>query len=438
MDLNSFRAALTRCGINTVESRNAIVGQGYENMEAFAELSNEDIEKLVKHLARLPAPVSIPFSAVKKLKAMRAWTKWRQRRALAVVHAEFTPDMLTWTMTRMEDEARIRALNAEAPTVPEKLTKLSHWPTWWEAFDAYASQVRGTMYLPLKYVYREHEAVTDEIAAAAYPNTDEELMAIVALEGEDYETDNHHLWDLFAVLIKDGPGWVWIKRHERWKNARAAIAALKNQAEGRAADTARRAKAHRTLRTTTFNGRSKRFSYDDYVRLLQKAFNELEKCDDEQSEQSKVDVFLRGLKAPSLASTRIAIIGDPVKMASFQEAQMYVKTVLATLEGMETNDGPPHDPRNISETGKGKDKDGKDLKVENRNYSREDWRKLGPAKQAQVRALRKAAAEKKRKASEVDTERDGNGDEGGDGNPEGDGSPSAQFGREAHKKKGRR
>ena len=94
MDVNSFCAAMTRCGLANVLARNAIIDQGYENMEQFAELSESDIEKLVKHLSRLPVPVTIPFSSVKKLKAMRSWTKWRQRRAMAVVHAEFTQNML--------------------------------------------------------------------------------------------------------------------------------------------------------------------------------------------------------------------------------------------------------------------------------------------------------------------------------------------------------
>ena len=435
MDLNSFHAAMNRCGISVVGARNAIVDQGYENMEQFAELSESDIEKLVKHLSRLPAPVTIPFSAIKKLKAMRSWTKWRQRRAMAVVHAEFTQAMLDWTIGRMDDKKRIRDLEAEAPKEPDKLDKLSRWPKFWEAFDLYASQIRGTMSLPLQYVYRESAAVTPEILAATYPDTDHEMMAFVALDGEEFNTDNHHLWDLLHPLIKDGPGWVWIKRYERTKNARAAIAALKFQAEGRSATTSRKVKAYQTLAKAQYNGRSRRFGYDDYVKLLQTAFTELEECDEEVPESRKVDVFLRGLKASSLASTRAIIIGDPTKMASFNEAQLYVKTVMANMEGMETNDGPPHD-RNVSDVKNDRNnKNGKGLKAELRTYSNKEWKDLGDAGRAKVRALRaKRNEDKKRKASEVDSDRQ-EGQEGGDGSPDGEDSPSAQFGRNAHNKK---
>ena len=293
MDENSFRAALTRCGVEPVAARNAIVDQGYQNVVAFAELTDADINHLVKHLSRLPAPVTVPFSAIKKLKAMRTWTKWRQRRGLAIAHAEFDNDMLAWSLGRMEEESRIKALEAEAPAPPGPLTKLAKWPSWWETLDACASQVRGTMFLPLKYLCREHEVPTAEMLAATYDNTDDQLMALVRLQGDDFATDNHRLWDLLCPLLKDGPAWVWVKRFERTKNARGAIAALKLQAEGQAATQSRKAKAYQILRKATFTGRGKRFTFDDYVKLLQTGFNELAECEEEQSESRKLDVFMQ-------------------------------------------------------------------------------------------------------------------------------------------------
>jgi len=71
MDENSFHAALTRCGVEPVAAHNAIVDQGHQNMVVFAELTDDDVNHLVKHLSRLPALVTVPFSAIKKLKAMR-------------------------------------------------------------------------------------------------------------------------------------------------------------------------------------------------------------------------------------------------------------------------------------------------------------------------------------------------------------------------------
>ena len=398
MDLNSFRAALTRCGVAEAAARNAIIAQGYQNMVQFAAMLDSDVEKLVKHLARLPQPVTVPFSAVKKLKAMRAWTLWQVRQGFPVVHVAFTQDVLAWATERLDAEERVRALEADTPTAPEALNKLSKWTSWWEAFDQFASQVRGTMYLPLRYVYREVEVPTAEQLAATYVNTDEELMALVRLTGEDYNTDNHHLWNLLCPLLKDGPAWVWVKHYERTKNARAAIAAIKLQAEGQAAIQARKARAYQTIRTATFTGRGKRFVYDDYVKILQRSFNELEECGEEQTESRKVDVFLRGLKAPSLASARVNIVGDDAKMASFHQAQLYVKTVLTQLEGLESETGAPHE-RVVAGVENGK--------AEARFYKKEEWDELGPERQKKIRQLRqeqgiakttKAAAKKKKKA----------------------------------------
>ena len=114
--------------------------------------------------------------------------------------------------------------------------------------------------------------------------------------------DNHHLWELLWPLLKDGPVCVWVKGDKWTKNDQVAIAAIKLQAEGQAAVQARKARAYHSVSTAQYTGRGKHFIYDDYVKILQHAFNELEECDEEQSESRKVDVFLHGLKAPSLAS----------------------------------------------------------------------------------------------------------------------------------------
>ena len=45
-----------RQGVEPVVARNAIVDQGYQNVVAFAELTDDDVNHLVKHLSRLPAP----------------------------------------------------------------------------------------------------------------------------------------------------------------------------------------------------------------------------------------------------------------------------------------------------------------------------------------------------------------------------------------------
>jgi len=120
--------------------------------------------------------------------------------------------MLAWSLGRMEEESRIKALDADAPAPPGPLTKLSKWPSWWETLDACASQVRGAMFLPLKCLCREHEVPTAEMLAATYDNTDDQLMALVHLQGDNFATDNHRLWDLLCPLLKDGPAWVWVKR----------------------------------------------------------------------------------------------------------------------------------------------------------------------------------------------------------------------------------
>ena len=57
MDIQSFRQALTRCGVAQVQARQAIISQGYNNMDLFAtRLANDSgVEKFVKTINKLPA-----------------------------------------------------------------------------------------------------------------------------------------------------------------------------------------------------------------------------------------------------------------------------------------------------------------------------------------------------------------------------------------------
>ena len=442
MDEASFHNALELCGVAANPTRTAIIGQGYTNMEEFAELTEDDINKLVKHIARLPQPQTIPFSAVKKLKAMHTWTIWQQCQGITIVHVDFNAVALDWAIDRMDDERWIRALDAETPKEPEQLKTLTKWPSWWEIFDAYASQVRGCMFLLLKYVYRETEVPTVAQIAANYDTTDDALMALVRLDTADYTTDNHRLWDLLCPLVKDGPGWVWIKRFERQKDARRAIAALKVQAEGLAAQQSRKAKAYQMINTAKFTGHSRCFTYDNYVKVLQRAFTELEECNEEQSESQKVDIFLRGLAAPSLHSARTNICGDAEKMADFNAAQLYVKTVLAQLSGIESETGAPHEQNVTSVTSTSAEKRGEG--GETGYYTHKEWRALSQEQRKEIiqkqqkktnknNKNKKKKEQKKRKAAELASERDSDDDD--DQKEEETKSPSDQFGRKAHAKK---
>ena len=91
----------------------------------------------------------------------------------------------------------------------------------------------------------------------------------------------------------------------------------------------------------------------------------------------KVDIFLRGLKAPSLASAQVNIISDTEKMSDIHQAQLYVKTVLTQLEGLESESGAPHE-RVVAGVEGG-------MKLDACFYNPKDWYQLGSEEPKEVK-----------------------------------------------------
>jgi hypothetical protein len=193
----SFRAALGRCGIVDAEVRDAICDtQGIVNMLALSQLTSKEIKEMSQTIAKTRRAADedqliISALSLKKLQAMREWVIWRNRRNIELDHDEFDADNLLWSITRMNYEQRLKDADAPDSKEPEKLKNLTGWHIFWKQFDAYCQQVRGTMYIPIAYVYRAHEEATDEMDLREdYPNSDVQLMDLVALLGEDWEIDN--------------------------------------------------------------------------------------------------------------------------------------------------------------------------------------------------------------------------------------------------------
>ena len=102
MDIVLFRNALTHCGVAQPQARQAIIAQGYSNMDLFATRLASDIgiEKFVKTINKLPpgadgVQITIPYASIRMLQAMRHWTIERKHLGQAIVHNQLTAEELT-------------------------------------------------------------------------------------------------------------------------------------------------------------------------------------------------------------------------------------------------------------------------------------------------------------------------------------------------------
>jgi hypothetical protein len=100
----AFHAALQWIGFN-VATQNAINENGFDTIVDLVSVSEEDLDRLPKHLKSWRDPdldledqVRVPFVSLKRLKAMRYWVLSQHWLGVEPAVANFTAQVLTDTM----------------------------------------------------------------------------------------------------------------------------------------------------------------------------------------------------------------------------------------------------------------------------------------------------------------------------------------------------
>ena len=446
----AFRNALGRIGMN-VATRNAIVDNGFASILDLATVQDEDLDKLPKHLdswkdpAAAPnAQVRIPFLSLQKLKAMRYWVL--AQRCIGVVApnaANFTDDAMQEALARMKaDKDYKKATEDTDITKPSKLSDLVKWVKFWELFTTYLGRVKGAALTPLTYLIRENAEVTPEVMAAEYTSTQERLIATTSHTGAHFDLDNRTLYDEFKPLVVDGPGWSFIKKFDKKKDGRGAVLALKAQSEGTSAKLTRKQAAYASISSSTYLGPRKGFAFANYVTLHQTAHNELLDLDEPVSESKKVTDFLKGIRDSALNTGKSIVLGDPMKLGSFEECQQYLSTIVQNMAAQSKSERVVS---SASTDGGGKSGSLVD-RIKGGTYTDEQYRSLSEQDKKRFQKLRDEAKNKKkakqrvrkdkRKLAKAKSARD---EQSGDEEEEASGAPSssagAQFGSNGSKAK---
>jgi hypothetical protein len=366
-------------------------------MSAFARLSEDDVERFVKTVNKLPAVgvgaaaavPHIPFGSIKNLKSMRRYAVDCRCLGLRLVHNQFDLATMNALNARMDFEAQLKVNEVKPPPLPEKFVSFTKWRTFSEGFSGHCSVLRGCMNIPLSYLLREHDTPDDEMRAETYENSDARYSALVLFNGDEYSHDNIRLYDILRPLIYNTAAWDYVKHLDKAKNGRKAFQTLSRRGEGDAARSARRSAAEDILLKAQYTGKSKRFTLQSYINLLQGAFTDLSECGEPYSEEKKVEVFVRGLVSDRMHTYRTSIIQNDRTRLDFQEAYAFVETMEGFNAVVSKSDGFD---RNISSVEVGKKKDDGAFR------SKEEWNKLSFADRKRIQSLRdKAKANKKRK-----------------------------------------
>ena len=397
MTIVSFREKLnTVCGITQQQGREALTDQGYTELVHLKRLADADIRYLVREVNRLP-PVTVgqqqikptvPFSAIKTLRAARAWVIKRERLGTTIADInddDFTQEELSRMLTRLDYEDKFKVNQPEPPELPTKFVGFGDkWRAFGEGFVGHLEVARGVMNIPLVYVVRETEVPTDEQRAADYHTTDAKLVALVTLSGDEYKQDSARVWDLLRPLVYGTSAWSYVKRYDRRKDGRKAFRTLLARGDGEVALDARRVKADEIIATAKYTGEGRRFTVSSLINLLQNAFSEREICGESLSEKRKVEILAKALQHDRLRHIRTTLISNPEYRNDFQRAYTFVETMEQyDSAGLFSKKGG-HSSRNVSEVKAGKDGDIPYM-------SNKEWWDLDPAERLRIQQAREKA-----------------------------------------------
>jgi len=334
-----FRQLLKRMNVPQ-PGRIAISQYGVATLPELVTLTDKDIGKMISESVTQAqsaeqnaddrANIRVPFATRNKLRAAKYWFKLMKRTNQPTGADNLTDIELEKAQDRIvEVTEKKEAIEGVVPTPPPHLKSFATWSTWWELWDTYISQIYGAADIPLTYVYREDEIVTNETRNQTYETQEEMYAATTVLSGNHFVLDNRRIWNELKTLTVDGPGWTFIKVFEDTKNGRAAVLALVKQNEGDNSKMIRKQKAYASLGALAFSGPRKTFSFQHYVTAHMKCHNELAICGEPVSESKKVTDFIAGISDTTLSSGIAHVWGDQNLLTSFKECQLYLSKVAA-------------------------------------------------------------------------------------------------------------
>ena len=409
-----FAAVLTTIGYSP-QTVAYLATHNIDTVDNFNSFAYADFDNVLKEInkpsifAALGRNHGIMFGllANRKLKAFRAWLDYRTARGEPLIAAAFGEPEITKFMFRATELQQQSDSGSSTATAPDVLAKFKDFAAWEELFLTYLRQFRSVSCgTPLTYVVRADDVPTAATLATAYLTIDDELIETAVHTTPSFTIDNGTVYDLLKPLIVNGEGWSFIQPHNADRNGRGAFLALKQQAEGPAAKTARLAAAYGNIAKARFNGQSARHTFDMYVHTHQTAHNELIALGEHPSEVKKVTDFLNGISMPYLEIAKGVIFGDNEKLTSFEVCQQYIKTALqqrsiaggsAGVAAVNTNQPNTPTRRERPNSGRGRGanpRPGKKPRIHGGHYTSTAWSSLNAEERAQVlnlRAQKKAA-----------------------------------------------
>jgi len=411
-----IRQALTRLQFSNEAGLYITNVQAMNSLAELALLTDEEVENLCKvtrrpggtipnpqaHVAGQPATIpnpgiTVPLVAENNLKLTCFFLRYKQRTSRTLVAAE-----ITLANIRAFRDYRTYEEGHEDPDAPEINSK--DWPRTIEALEEYLRDCLGTTKIPLAYVVRVDEAVPgDPDPTDGYDSKQDELIARAPIRlgnnnpTETFKSDNDLVWAKLAEITRNHECWTYVKPAQRARDGRRAFFGLKNHYLGPNNVDNMSTQAEQRLQALSFNGETRRWTMEKYVRAHMDQHNILEGLTEHGyagiDDRSKVRHLLNGIKTSQLDSVKARILSDANLRSDFDACVNLLNDFL-------TQDKAMKKPREstiaaVHTAQPGKDETVKpDMTVEDRYYSKKEYDKLPQAKKLALKLKRQSRGHK--------------------------------------------
>ena len=325
-------------GYSSQEFRD-IMKQGANSLASF---STADSKKFTTWLDTVNKKVPLGIDTIQCFHALRCWVRWFQwLNGRLPFMVEFTSEQATIAWSRYSYESNLNINPLSAPDAPAKFKsfRLQAWRQFSESVMEYLAAHRGVINLPLTYLVRPSAVYTmEELNAFKQkfnPSYEAYLMKAVKIDltVPEIAQDNIRLYSLLIPLVQDTDAYATVASLRNSRDGRALWLALTSRGDGGMNQDSRRWQAQSILFSTTLDESGRGNSqqrFDNFVRQLQTAFNELASLEEAITESEQVRILLRQLNAhqnPKYQPFLSTIVATDSMRTSFQAATNHLSSM---------------------------------------------------------------------------------------------------------------
>jgi hypothetical protein len=227
-------------------------------------ISEKNVEQLLKIVRTGPPPVIVPFLAQKRLNIFCYWATKRNRLNEPIEAALFNQAAIENYGAMMALEDKDEEIVVKPPGEYKKETK---WKSFKEGAIAYFNGVKGNHNFHLSYVIRE-DAVPQ--VNQVYQSEHHRLIAITPLAGATYEEDKGKVFDLLKPWTINGQAWNWMRAQNVTRNGRQAWLSLIDHFEGDAQRDRVKDAVYASIASARYYGDKKKFTFETYVQYIKR------------------------------------------------------------------------------------------------------------------------------------------------------------------------